>query len=165
MFGTGSQVCYTVRITKEEEKTMFREMRRARQALSHEENEQILRCGTSGVLALLGDEDYPYAVPLSYVYHEGKVYFHGAMDGHKADAVRRHDKASFCVIAADDVIPSRFTTHYRSVIAFGRIRVVEEPQEIRQALLLLAEKYSPSCPWSVTIAPSTRICPIWRCWR
>ena len=120
---------------------MFRKMRRARQALSHEETELILRSGTSGVLALLGDEDYPYAVPLSYVYHDGRIYFHGAMDGHKADAVRRHSKASFCVIAADDVIPSRFTTHYRSVIAFGRVREVEDAAEKREAIMALAKRY------------------------
>ena len=120
---------------------MFRKMRRARQALSHEETELILRSGTSGVLALLGDEDYPYAVPLRYVYHDGRIYFHGAMDGHKADAVRRHSKASFCVIAADDVIPSRFTTHYRSVIAFGRVREVEDAAEKREAIMALAKRY------------------------
>ena len=120
---------------------MFRKMRRARQELPMEETEQILFSGTSGVLALLGDEDYPYAVPLSYVYHDGKIYFHGAMDGHKADAVRRHSKASFCVIASDDVIPSRFTTHYRSVIAFGRVREVEDAAEKREAIMALAKRY------------------------
>lgn len=120
---------------------MFRPMRRFRQQLPQEEAESILRRTTSGVLALLGDEDYPYAVPLSHVYHNGKLYFHGAMDGHKADAVRRHPKASFCVIAADDVVPQRFTTHFESVIAFGRVREVKDPQEKREAIEALALRY------------------------
>ena len=120
---------------------MFRSMRRIRQQLAHEEAEAILRRTTSGVLALLGDDDYPYAVPLSHVYHNGKLYFHGAMDGHKADAVRRHAKASFCVIAADDVVPHRFTTRYRSVIAFGRVREVKDANEKREAITALAMRY------------------------
>ena len=68
---------------------MFREMRRKKQALRPEDCARILAQGTSGVLALLGDDGYPYAVPLSYVYHEGRVYFHSAMAGHKLDALRR----------------------------------------------------------------------------
>ena len=80
---------------------MFREMRRKRQALSASEVAEILHRGISGVLALLGDEEYPYAVPLSYVYDEGKLYFHSATSGHKIDAVGRSAKASFCVIDQD----------------------------------------------------------------
>ena len=57
---------------------VFREMRRKKQELSQKEVEGILHKGTSGVLALLGDNDYPYAVPISYVYDDGKIYFHSA---------------------------------------------------------------------------------------
>lgn len=77
---------------------MFRQMRRKRQELPREECLEILREGTSGVLALLGDGGYPYAVPLSYVYDGGKIYFHSARAGHKLDALRGCDRASFCVI-------------------------------------------------------------------
>lgn len=76
----------------------FREMRRKRQQLSDAESIDILKKSTSGTLALLGDDDYPYAVPISYVYQEGKLYFHSALAGHKVDAIRKCDKASFCVI-------------------------------------------------------------------
>ena len=120
---------------------MFRQMRRTRQELPKNEAEAILHAGTSGVLALLGDEDYPYAVPLSYVYHNGKLYFHSGRNGHKADAVRKHDKASFCVVAQDDVVPSRFTTRYRSVIAFGRVREVQDAAEKRESMIALARRY------------------------
>ena len=100
----------------------FREMRRKRQQLSEEESIGILQKATSGTLALLGDGGYPYAVPISYVYHERKLYFHSALAGHKVDAIRKCDKASFCVIEKDDVQPEKYTTFFRSVIAFGRIQ-------------------------------------------
>ena len=84
---------------------MFREMRRNKQILSNEESINILKNGKSGVLALLGDEDYPYAVPISYVYDNSKIYFHSAKTGHKTDAIKKYSKASFCVIDQDNVIP------------------------------------------------------------
>ena len=122
---------------------MFREMRRKPQQLPMEEAEQILRESTSGVLALLGDEDYPYAVPLSHFYTPGRLYFHGAVTGHKVDAVKKHGKASFCVIAQDQVVKEEFTTRYRSVIAFGKIRIVEDDAEKLSAIRALADRFSP----------------------
>ena len=123
---------------------MFREMRRKAQRLPAREAEELLAQGTSGVLALLGDEDYPYAVPMSYVYLPGRIYFHSAAAGHKVDAVKKHGKASFCVIVQDEVKPEALTTHFRSVIAFGKIRIVEDESEKREALVQLALRYSPS---------------------
>ena len=70
----------------------FREMRRKRQQLSEEESIAILQKATAGTLALLGDNDYPYAVPISYVYADGRLYFHSALSGHKVDAIRKCDK-------------------------------------------------------------------------
>ena len=107
----------------------FRSMRRKRQQLSEAESIEILRKSTSGTLALLGDNGYPYAVPISYVYADGKLYFHSALSGHKVDAIRNCDKASFCVIDKDDVQPEKYTTYFRSVIAFGRIHIIEDDQE------------------------------------
>jgi hypothetical protein len=123
--------------------SMFRNMRRRRQALSEAETIAMLRSCTSGVLAVHGDDDYPYAVPLSFAYEEGKLFFHSATAGHKIDAIARDEKVSFCVIAADDVAQSTFTTHFRSAVVFGRARVVTEDGEKRHALECLAKKYSP----------------------
>ena len=111
--------------------------------MTPEECAEILRRGTSGVLAVLGDGGYPYAVPLSYVYDGEKIFFHCAKSGHKLDAVKRHPKASFCVIGQDHVLPEKYTTCFRSAIAFGRVRVLEDPAEKLHALELLAAKYSP----------------------
>lgn len=122
---------------------MFREMRRKNQQLPHEESVQILQNATSGVLALLGDDDYPYTVPMSHLYQDGKLYFHCAATGHKIDAIRRQPKASFCVIRQDEVIEETFTTHFCSVVAFGKIRIMEDEQEKREAIMGLAQRFSP----------------------
>ena len=118
------------------------EMRRAKQRLSPEESLAILEKGSSGVLALWDGEE-PYAVPLSYVYHQGKLYFHCARAGRKLAAARTCPKASFCVVAADNVIPEKYTTAYRSVIVSGRLRIIEDEAEMVPALRLLAAKYNP----------------------
>lgn len=95
------------------------------------------------MLAITGDEEYPYAVPLSYVYYDNKIYFHSAKAGHKIDAIRKNSKASFCVIEQDNIIPEEYTTYFRSVIVFGKIRILEDENEKLKALEILAEKYSP----------------------
>ena len=124
--------------------TTFRPMRRKRQQLSNEESIAILEKATAGTLALLGDEGYPYAVPISYVYTDGKLYFHSALAGHKVDAIRKCDKASFCVIEQDDVQPKKYTTFYRSVIAFGRIHIIEDEQEKLATARMLGNRYNPN---------------------
>lgn len=122
----------------------FREMRRHRQQLSEEESISILQKSTSGTLALLGDNDYPYAVPISYVYANDRLYFHSALSGHKIDAIRHHDKASFCVIEKDDVQPEKYTTFFRSVIAFGRIHIIEDEAEKLAMARMLGNRYNPN---------------------
>ncbi len=90
-----------------------------------------------------GEDDGPYVVPLLFAYVDGRLSFHSAPTGHRIDALERNPKASFCVIAADDGVPSTFTTHFRSAIAFGRLRVLTEEAEKRHALECLARKSSP----------------------
>lgn len=152
----------------------FYPMRRHKQQLSQEKCFEILEKGSSGTLALLDKQGFPYSVPLSYVFFPGKateaqipesqilhpngekpasaetqdnlgsIYFHSALKGHKIDAIRNCAKASFCVIAADDVIPEKFTTAYRSVIVFGEVRVVKDDTNRKLGLELLGRKYSPN---------------------
>ena len=116
----------------------FRPMRRKRQQLSDEESIGILEKATSGTLALLGDNGYPYAVPISYVYSEGKLFFHSALSGHKVDAIRNCDKASFCVIEQDEVKPEKYTTF------FGRIHIIEDETEKLAIARLLGNRYNPN---------------------
>ena len=76
----------------------------------------------SGVLAVVGDDGYPYAVPLNYIYLNNKIYFHSAKEGHKVDAIAINNKVSFCVVAKDDVVPEELTTYFKSVIIFGKAK-------------------------------------------
>jgi uncharacterized protein len=122
---------------------MFREIRRKKQLLSEEETREIMKTHSSGVLAVTGDDGYPYTVPISYTYTDGKLYFHCAKEGHKIDAIKRNDKVSFCVIDKDKVIQETYTTLFRSVVAFGRARILTEDSDRRAALASLVEKYSP----------------------
>ncbi|MEG1730569.1 MAG: pyridoxamine 5'-phosphate oxidase family protein, partial [Oscillospiraceae bacterium] len=125
---------------------MFKEMRRMKQEMSKEDTQRVLERCSAGVLAVSDENGYPYALPMSYVYFEGKIYFHGAKQGHKIDAIMKNDKVSFCVIDKDEVVPEKFTTIYRSVIAFGRARILENDAERRSALEKITEKYSPKEP-------------------
>ena len=124
---------------------MFRKMRRNKQLLSMEDTVAILDRCTNGVLACLGDDDYPYSVPLSYVYFNEKIYFHSAKTGHKIDAITKNPKVSFSVIDEDTVVSEKFTTKFRSVIAFGKARIVEG-EERQEAMKSFVEKYSGNQP-------------------
>lgn len=122
---------------------MFREMRRKRQLLEPEACEAILRETTSGVLSVLGDDGYPYGVPLSHAYVDGRLVFHGATKGHKLDAMRAYPKASYTVIQQDQVVPEEFTTYFRSVIVFGQLRVLEGEEKLA-ALRQLGDAFWPN---------------------
>ncbi|SHI62772.1 pyridoxamine 5'-phosphate oxidase family protein [Thermoclostridium caenicola] len=124
---------------------MFREMRRGRQLMSPEETIAVLERGSNGVLACLGDEDYPYAVPINYVYHNGKIYFHSAMSGHKMDAMMKHPKVSFAVIYQDTIVSEKYTSYFRSAIVFGKARIAEGDERL-EAFRALVEKYSGDQP-------------------
>ena len=123
---------------------MFRDMRRKNQLLSQEESIKILAGGTSGVLALYGDNEYPYAVPMSYVYHDGKIYFHGARVGHKVDALKASDKVCFTVYGNETIKEEVWAPFVQSTVVFGRCHLVEKGAEATEILKKLAAKYYPN---------------------
>ena len=122
---------------------MFREMRRKKQELSREESERILHESSWGTLAVLGDDGYPYAVPLNHVFYNGAIYFHCAQAGHKLDAIRACEKVSYSVVERDTVVPQEYTTYYKSVVAFGRAHVVEDDAEMIESLRAIGMKHHP----------------------
>jgi len=120
-------------------------MRRIGQMLPEEECIEILTNEPRGVLALLGDYDYPYALPMSHVYADGKIYFHGAMTGHKNDAVEKHDKVSYCVMDEGVRNPEDDWSYiFRSVIVFGKIRTLSDDDEKIEKLTCLGDKFFPT---------------------
>lgn len=123
---------------------MFRDMRRFKQQLAEKECESILRCQKRGVLAVLGEGGYPYAVPLDYVYDDGAVYFHSAVEGHKIDAIRACDKASFNVLSDPTPADDGWSYYFDSVTVFGRVRILTDEAQRTDRLRLLGNKYFPS---------------------
>ena len=123
---------------------MFRKMRRFKQALDNAACITILETAPRGVLAVLGDEGYPYTIPLNFVYENGVLYFHCAQEGHKLDAIRSCDKASFCVLDKGVKSETDWSYYFNSVICFGRIKILTEKKEILEKAKLLGLKYYPT---------------------
>ena len=114
---------------------MFRPMRRKPQQLSDSESIAILQNGTYGVLSLMGEDGYPYGVPMNYVYDAGVLYFHGSTVGLRREAVGEGCKASFTVVEQWDVDAPNLATLYRSVILFGHVRPLPRGEETRAAAM------------------------------
>jgi nitroimidazol reductase NimA-like FMN-containing flavoprotein (pyridoxamine 5'-phosphate oxidase superfamily) len=125
---------------------MFRKQRRPRQALTEEESIEILNRHGVGVLSLNGDEGYPYGVPISYYYDDGALYFHGGHRGHKADSIAANPKASLTVIDHSETYAEEYANNFCSVIAFGKIEVVDDPDEKLARLMAFTLKFVPENP-------------------
>lgn len=107
---------------------MFRKLTREKQRLSKEECLELLINEKRGVLSVIGDEGYPYALPIDFYYKEedNKIYFHSGKYGHKIDAIKKNDRVSFCVYDEGFHIDGHWSLNIRSVIVFGRISIIEE---------------------------------------
>ena len=123
---------------------MFREMARKKQRLSDEECIRILKTELRGVLSMQGDDGYPYGLPINHYYCEedGCLYFHGGRNGHRVDAVRGCEKASFCVFDDGSREPGEWALTIRSVIVFGRIRIVEDREKTQEISRRLCRKFT-----------------------
>ena len=124
---------------------MFREIRKKKNEISLDMAKHLLESERRGVLSVIGDDGYPYGVPVNYVYSEAeaKIYFHGSKAGHKVDSIRKCDKVCFTVIDQDTVVPERYATDYICVTVFGRAAFIEESERKYTVLDKLGEKYRP----------------------
>lgn len=121
----------------------MREMRRSDRQMSEASALSLLTKGEYGVLCFNEIEGFPYGVPISYAYKNGKIYMHSATEGKKLDAAKNSETASLVVVGQTKVLPEKFSTAFESVVAFGRVRLVTEGPEKHEALMALVEKYSP----------------------
>ena len=123
---------------------MFREMIRKKQQLSEAECIDLLTGEPRGILSVLGDDDYPYGMPLNHFYcpEDGKLYFHSGRKGHKIDAMLRHDKASFCVYDQGFRREGEWALNIRSVIVFGRIEIITDTEKIYEISRMLSHKFT-----------------------
>jgi len=122
---------------------VFREMRRKDRAMSEAEAMSILETAQVGTLATVSEENIPYLVPMSFVYTQGAIYLHCAVEGKKLDNIRGNNNICFNVVEAVELLPAAFSTKYKSVTVFGKIAVVEAQEEKRQSLIAIVKKYSP----------------------
>ena len=123
---------------------MFRKMRRFKQQITDAECIEILKNTKRGVLSLLGEDGYPYGIPIDHWYCEedGRIYFHGAKEGHKIDAIKACDKASYCVYDEGFRKEGEWALNITSVITFGRIRLVEDEDTARKICTELVKKFT-----------------------
>lgn len=123
---------------------MFRKMARSKQQISDAKCIEVLKNEPRGILAVLGDDDYPYTVPLDHWYCEedGRLYFHSGKKGHKIDAVKKHDKVSFCVCDQGYRREGEWALNIRSVIVFGRVNIIEDRERAIDIVRRLSYKYT-----------------------
>ncbi len=123
---------------------MFRKMRRFKQQISDAECIEVLKNTKRGVLSLIGDDGYPYGIPIDHWYCEedGKIYFHGAKEGHKIDSIKASDKASYCVYDEGYRNEGDWALNIKSVILFGRISLVENEDKARDICTALTRKFT-----------------------
>ena len=123
---------------------MFRELIRKNKALSSEECIYVLRTETRGVLSVLGDEDYPYGMPMNHWYNEddGNIYFHCGKVGHRLDALKKHDKVSFCVYDEGYRKDGEWALNVKSVIVFGKVEIVDDMDVIVDITTKLSHKFT-----------------------
>jgi len=123
---------------------MFRAMRRFKQQITEEECVQILREQPRGVLSMIGDDGYPYGIPLDHWYSEkdNKLYFHCAKVGHKIDAITACDKVSYCVMDEGFRRDGEWALNINSVVVFGRMKTVEDEDKKREICTNLVRKFT-----------------------
>ena len=123
---------------------MFRKMRRFKQELSKEECIELLKNEPRGVLSVLGDDGYPYGMPMDHWYDEksGKIYFHGAKAGHKIDAIQKCDKVSYCVYDEGYRKEGEWALNIRSVVVFGRMKALEEQEKKDEICANICRKFT-----------------------
>ena len=122
------------------------ELRRRDRAVGPEEARDFLARAEYGVLATVGEDGWPYAVPLNHVLAGDDLYLHSALHGHKLENLAFESRVSYCAVASAEVLPAELSTLYESAVVFGTATIVEEPQERRRAMELLAERFSAGFP-------------------
>ncbi len=124
---------------------MFRKMRRQKQELSENECRDILINQPRGVLAVIGDNEYPYVIPMSHVFVHDKIYLHGAKKGHKNDAIKNNPKVSYCVVNEGTRNKDEWWYTFKSVVIFGKIKTLTDNDEKIDKLTYLGNKFFPTC--------------------
>lgn len=137
---------------------MFREMRRFKQAVSAEKCIEVLTNEPRGVLSVIAENGYPYGFPINHIYDNetGKIYFHGAKQGHKVDAIKKCDKVSLCVYDSGYRKDGEWALNITSVIVFGKIKMVDDVETIKRACKKLCLKFADEAYYEKEISQSLK---------
>ena len=125
---------------------MFRKIRKIKNEINQEDVKELLKTSRRGILAMNGDDGYPYAIPVNYFYDEteGKIFFHGAKAGYKVDCLKSSDKVCFTVIGSEMIRAEEWAPYMQSVVIFGRCQLIDDKQNAMKRLKDFAMKYYPS---------------------
>lgn len=121
----------------------FRELQRKNKELSREKCISLLKATKRGVLSVVGDEGYPYGMPMNHLYSDdGNIYFHCGKAGHRLDALKENNKVSFCVCSEGSAIENKWALEFESVIAFGRMEVIDNADTVCDISEKLCRKFT-----------------------
>lgn len=125
---------------------MFRPIRKKKNEIDVNAAQALLQNSRRGVLAVNGDDGYPYAIPVNYFYdtENQKIYFHGARAGHKVDALKACDKICFTVYGNEQIKEEAWAPFMQSVVVFGRCHLLEAGPKATALLKRFAMKYYPN---------------------
>ena len=123
---------------------MARTMNHLERQLSAEETKALLASGKEGVLAVNGDDGYPYSVPVNYVYQDGVIYIHTAKRGYKVEAIQANPKVCFTAVISSKIIEETTTTKFESVIATGTAALLTDDEEKKKVMELIVQRLAPS---------------------
>ena len=125
---------------------MFRKIRKIKNEINQAEAKDLLKNSRRGILAMNGDDGYPYAIPVNYFYDEAeeKIFFHGAKAGYKVDCLKSSDKVCFTVIGSEMIREEAWAPYMQSVVIFGRCQLIDDKQTAMKRLKDFAMKYYPS---------------------
>lgn len=125
---------------------MFRKLRKIKNEINQTEVKELLKNSKRGILALNGDDGYPYAIPVNYLYDEAekKIFFHGAKAGYKVDCIKSSDKVCFTVLGSEMIRDEAWAPYMQSAVVFGRCKLIDDEQMAMKRLKDFAMKYYPS---------------------
>lgn len=121
---------------------MKKEMRRKEKEMTKKETLEVLANAEYGVLSTISEDNTPYGTPMNFVYLDGTIYFHCALEGHRLENIKRNHNVCFSVVDSVKLMPDKFNTQYRSAAVFGTIQVVHDTEEKRKGIIAIMEKLS-----------------------
>lgn len=125
---------------------MFRKVRKKVNEISVELAKDLVKKSRRGILAVNGDDGYPYAIPINYLYDEEsqKIFFHGSKAGYKVDSLKKSDKICFTVYGNEHIKEESWAPYLQSAVVFGRCHLIEDSDRTMEVLKDFAMKYYPN---------------------